>query len=407
MDNIAIKVDSVSKVFKLPHEKQSSVKGMFVNLFRGRRTFERQKVLSDISFDIKKGEFFGVIGRNGSGKSTLLKLLASIYSPTKGIISLNGSLTPFIELGVGFNPELTGRENVFLNGALLGFNRKEIGEMYKDIVEFAELENFMDQKLKNYSSGMQVRLAFSVAIKAESEILLIDEVLAVGDVLFQQKCFSYFEKLKKQSKTVVFVSHDRGVLEKFCDRGVLIDNGRLVFEGDITTVLEKYDKSNIAREDSDVHSINEAIDVDTKSNKKLPAQIVSCKLFDKTNKQRTAFLPGEEILLRFQVGFNEKVENPVFGITINNVAIDFPVLATNTIIEGQRKTGVFNKSSQATIEFPITLFINNGTYTITPAVANSTGSIIYHNAHRAIAFKIISSKNPYSLLSTKEKIKIS
>ena len=177
-DEVAIKVSHVSKSFKLPHEKSNSVKSIVVNPLK-KRTYERQEVLKDINFEIKKGEFFGIVGRNGSGKSTLLKLLAGIYSPDKGSIQVNGKLTPFIELGVGFNPELTGRENVFLNGALLGFNRKEMSTMYDEIVEFAELEKFMDQKLKNYSSGMQVRLAFSIAIRAKSDILILDEVLAV------------------------------------------------------------------------------------------------------------------------------------------------------------------------------------------------------------------------------------
>ena len=157
-ENVAIKVSKVSKSFVLPHERQNSLKGAVMNLFAS-KTYETQKVLNNISFDIKKGEFFGIVRKNGCGKSTLLKLLAKIYSPSSGNISVNGSLTPFIELGVGFNPELSGRENVFLNGALLGFTRRQMNEMYDEIVEFAEIENFMDQKLKNYSSGMQVRLA--------------------------------------------------------------------------------------------------------------------------------------------------------------------------------------------------------------------------------------------------------
>src|ERR1017187_9842497 len=167
-EEIVITVDHVSKTFRLPHEKNNSIKSAVINFYRRRRTFEKQRVLNDISFDIKKGEFFGIVGRNGSGKSTLLKLLAGIYSPSRGSITVNGKLTPFIELGVGFNPELTGRENVFLNGALLGFNRNEMNALYHDIVAFAELERFMDQKLKNYSSGIQVRLAFSIAIRAKS-----------------------------------------------------------------------------------------------------------------------------------------------------------------------------------------------------------------------------------------------
>ena len=184
-DEIAIKVENISKTFKLPHEKTNSIKGAFVNFYRRNRTYEKQEVLKDISFEVKEGEFFGIVGRNGSGKSTLLKMLAGIYSPSKGSITINGKLTPFIELGVGFSPELTGRENVYLNGSLLGFNRQEMDEMYDEIVEFAELEKFMDQKLKNYSSGMQVRLAFSIAIRVKSDILVLDEVLAVGDEAFQ------------------------------------------------------------------------------------------------------------------------------------------------------------------------------------------------------------------------------
>src|SRR5687768_5291866 len=178
---VMIKVNNLSKTFKLPHERQSSVKGLVLNVFSMNRSFETQRVLKGVSFEVQQGEFLGIVGRNGSGKSTLLRLLAGIYTPDEGSIQINGKLTPFIELGVGFNPELTGRENVYLNGALLGLTSKEIEQKYEEIVAFAELERFMDQKLKNYSSGMQVRLAFAIAIQSHNEILLIDEVLAVGD----------------------------------------------------------------------------------------------------------------------------------------------------------------------------------------------------------------------------------
>ncbi len=244
--DIAIKVDNVSKDFRLPHDKQTSIKGAIISFFRnGRQSYEKQHALKDITFEIKKGEFFGIVGRNGSGKSTLLKMLAGIYTPTKGDITVNGKLTPFIELGVGFNHDLSGRENVFLNGALLGFNRKEMEGMYDDIVEFAELERFMDQKLKNYSSGMQVRLAFSIAIRAQSDMLLLDEVLAVGDAAFQQKCFDYFEELKRQNKTVVFVSHDMGAVQRFCNRAVYIKNGDLLHDGSPTEVADMYTLDNM------------------------------------------------------------------------------------------------------------------------------------------------------------------
>lgn len=243
-EDIAIKVENISKNFVLPHEKVSSVKGLFTSVAkrRNKRTSEVQHALKDISFEVKKGEFFGIVGRNGSGKSTLLKILAGIYQPTSGTVQTHGKLVPFIELGVGFNPELTGRENVYLNGALLGFSEKEIEEMYEDIVAFAELERFMDQKLKNYSSGMQVRLAFSMATRSEAEVLLIDEVLAVGDADFQRKCFGYFKQLKKNNKTVVFVSHDMEAVREYCDSGVLVEENKILRHGSSEVIAREYTK---------------------------------------------------------------------------------------------------------------------------------------------------------------------
>ncbi len=244
--DIAIRVSGVSKAFKLPHEKTSSLKGMFVNMFRDKRTYEKQQVLKDVSFEVKKGEFFGIVGRNGGGKSTLLKLMAGIYSQDCGAIHINGKLTPFIELGVGFNPELTGRENVFLNGALLGFTRKEMENKYNEIVAFAELEKFMDQKLKNYSSGMQVRLAFSIAIQANTDILVLDEVLAVGDEAFQRKCEEYFEKIKQdKTKTVVLVTHSMESVRKHCSKAMFIRGGKVVVAGNPDKVADEYMLENL------------------------------------------------------------------------------------------------------------------------------------------------------------------
>lgn len=243
--DIAIRANNIQKSFRLPHEAHSGLKQLIINLAKGKKGYERQHVLKGIDFEIKKGEFFGIVGRNGSGKSTLLKCLAGIYTPNSGYVKVNGSLTPFIELGVGFNPELTGRENLYLNGALLGFSHKQMEDKYKEIVEFAELERFMDQKLKNYSSGMQVRLAFSIAIRAQPDILILDEVLAVGDAAFQQKCYDYFEMLKAENKTIVLVTHSMDAVKRFCSRAALIENGQVKKIGSPVEVADAYTIANI------------------------------------------------------------------------------------------------------------------------------------------------------------------
>ena len=242
--DFAIKVSGLYKSFKLPTERAWGLKQAIFNRLRGIKGYKKQRVLKDIDLEIKQGEFIGIVGKNGGGKSTLLKLLAGIYQPDKGLVQVNGTLVPFIELGVGFNPELTGRENIYMNGALLGFSNKEVDAMYNEIVDFAELGDFMDQKLKNYSSGMQVRLAFSIAIRANSDILLLDEVLAVGDEAFQRKCYAYFAKLKKEKKTVILVTHSMDSVQQFCSRAILIDKGRVAMDGKPLEVSQRYRELN-------------------------------------------------------------------------------------------------------------------------------------------------------------------
>ena len=240
LDNsISIEVKNLHKSFKLPTERSWGLKQAIFNRLKGVKGYRKQEVLRGISFDVKKGEFLGIVGRNGSGKSTLLKTLSEIYVPDSGSIKINGTLVPFIELGVGFNPELTGRENVYLNGALLGFSNSEMDEMYEEIVKFAELEQFMDQKLKNYSSGMQVRLAFSIAIRAHGDILILDEVLAVGDAAFQEKCNDYFKSLHG-NQTVILVTHSMDNVMRFCDRAILIEDGKIACEGKPEKVTKAY-----------------------------------------------------------------------------------------------------------------------------------------------------------------------
>lgn len=243
---VVLKVDHVAKYFRLPTEQATGLKMAFLNWTRGIKGYTEQHVLRDISFEVHQGDFFGIVGRNGSGKSTLLKIISQIYKPEQGKVTVSGKLVPFIELGVGFNPELTGRENVYLNGALLGFSHDEIDAMYDDIVEFAELQDFMDQKLKNYSSGMQVRLAFSVAIKAQGDILVLDEVLAVGDEAFQRKCDNFFAQIKKDpTKTVILVTHSMEAVKKYCNKAILIKDGEIIVNGNKDDVANQYTLENL------------------------------------------------------------------------------------------------------------------------------------------------------------------
>lgn len=317
----AITVSSVSKDFELPHEKTNSIKQKIIHpasFFK--KSASTQHALKDISFQVKEGEFFGIVGRNGSGKSTLLKILAQIYQPTSGSVSINGKLMPFIELGVGFNPELTGRENVFLNGALLGFSKEEVEERYKEIVEFAELEEFMDQKLKNYSSGMQVRLAFSIVVQSETDILLIDEVLAVGDAAFQRKCFNYFKQLKKAKKTVVFVTHDMDAVREYCDRAMLIEDGLISLEGKPSVVAQEYTK--LFQESENIPSQ----EGDEQGNRWGKGDITFIDISQKKSEKGT---------LKFLARAKSKkeIEAPVFGIRLRDPQGQ-NVLGSNTQIEG-------------------------------------------------------------------------
>jgi ABC-2 type transport system ATP-binding protein len=237
----AVEVRNVKKSFYLPNHKNNSLKRAITQVFKKReKGGDMFNALNGVTFTVEKGDFFGILGRNGSGKSTLLKIISEIYQPTSGTVKHQGKVVSFIELGVGFRPELSGKENVYLNGALLGFSRKEIAAMYDDIVGFAELEKFMDQRLKNYSSGMKVRLAFSLAIRAQADVLILDEVLAVGDAAFKQKCNDYFKTLKDDKKTVILVTHSMSAVRDYCNKAIIIEKGKVRFQGAADEAAKKY-----------------------------------------------------------------------------------------------------------------------------------------------------------------------
>lgn len=370
----AIIVKSLSKQFVLPQHKHTSLKQVVVNL--GRSNVKKQQVvLNNINLTVNKGEFFGIVGRNGSGKSTLLKILAGVYTPTKGGVVINGQLTPFIELGVGFNPQLSGRDNVFLNGALLGFSHKEMQAMYDDIVEFAELEAFMDQKLKNYSSGMQVRLAFSIAIRAKSDILLIDEVLAVGDTNFQKKCMEVFEDLKREKRTIVFITHSMDYVREYCDRVAVIDGGKLLYNGDTEKAIDIYNKLNFNRELLRNETENEKQGGATEHLGNGKAVIEEYKIYNQNGKATAKLESGKSFSVELKVRYKDKVGNPVVGIMFRKNTQE-NLYGINTYYEGM-KLGLKKPNDTTKLRFSDILPLNSGEYHFTITVSDAKSPVDY------------------------------
>ncbi|HRN97009.1 MAG TPA: polysaccharide ABC transporter ATP-binding protein [Candidatus Saccharibacteria bacterium] len=362
-NSIAVSVKGVSKNFSLPQERITSIKSGIVNVFRKKnKNLEVQYALKNVSFDIKKGEFFGIVGRNGSGKSTLLKIISSIYKPDSGTVLVNGSLVPFIELGVGFNPELSGRENVYLNSALLGFSKKQVDEMYDDIVEFAELGKFIDQKLKNYSSGMQVRLAFSVAVRANSDILILDEILAVGDEAFQKKCYEYFAQLKNNNKTVILVTHSMENVTRFCDRALILDNGKVVTMGSVKRVTEEYTRQNAQA--SDPKALK-----GKKSSKTNDFADIKLVLKNGNNKITEAFYDGIEdriINIDTELVIKKDISKKVFiSLLIKNINGEVITRIATEDIQGEtERIGYLKRGDKIKIKSSIQNIFGEGSYYI-------------------------------------------
>jgi ABC-type polysaccharide/polyol phosphate transport system ATPase subunit len=288
---LAIQVENVHKAFMIPTHRVDSLKERVVRPFSA-PDYRELRALDGVSFEVHQGEFFGIVGRNGSGKSTLLKLLASIYRTDSGTIRMAGRLAPFIELGVGFNQDLTARENIVLNGVMMGLSPREMRRRTGAIIEFAELEDFVDLKLKNYSSGMLVRLAFSVMMEADADVLLIDEVLAVGDASFQQKCADAFRQMKAQGKTIVLVTHEMATVEAYCHRAMLISEGKIQTIGDPGEVGRDYLRLNFEREGSAEAVLHEQTD---------DVRIVGLALQDEHGAAISTIEHGTDIRLRLEL----------------------------------------------------------------------------------------------------------
>jgi ABC-type polysaccharide/polyol phosphate transport system ATPase subunit len=305
-----IVVDAISKKFRVPEERVHTLKERALHPLR-RSRYQTFDVLQDISFHVERGEFFGIAGRNGSGKSTLLKCLAGIYGVNRGRIWMDGRLSTFIELGVGFNQDLAARDNVVLNGIMMGLSPREARRRVDEVIDFAELREFEELKLKNYSSGMHVRLAFSVAIQVDADILLVDEVLAVGDASFAQKCFDVFNRMRDEGRTIVFVTHDMGSLNRFCHRALLLERGRMVYLGEPHEVADRYLEINFGRNaDTGGDAGDRVGDGD--------ARVVEAWVEDESGERPASLAQGQRITLKALVRFDVEVEDPVASVYVLN-----------------------------------------------------------------------------------------
>ena len=353
----AVSIEGVSKTFRLPHQQYSTLKERALHPFRS-TDYDELHAVRDLSLEIADGEFFGIVGRNGSGKSTLLKCIAGIYGVDSGRISITGRLSPFIELGVGFNMDLTARDNVIINAIMLGLSRRAARARFDEVIAFAELEEFIDLKLKNYSSGMLVRLAFATSIQVDAEILLIDEVLAVGDAAFQQKCFEEFYRLKREGRTIVFVSHDMYSVERFCNRAMLMERGNMVQIGEPRAIGRAYHKLNFGQ-------LPHQAPVEDRSDS---GTAIADAWFENAGGERITSCSQEESLsMCFEVRFGEDLVDPVFAATLRTELGHTIVVARSD--QHAATSGSFRAGDTAIVRFTIPSWLTPSRYTLTPSLA--------------------------------------
>jgi ABC-type polysaccharide/polyol phosphate transport system ATPase subunit len=358
----SLEIEHLAKTFRLPHQHYSTLKERVLHPLRA-TTHDELRALRGVDLTIRRGEFFGIVGRNGSGKSTMLKCLAGIYRPDAGKVTLHGRLSPFIELGVGFNPDLTARDNVVINAVMMGLSRKEARERFDSIIAFAELEEFVDLKLKNYSSGMAVRLGFAMSIQVDADILLVDEVLAVGDAAFQQKCYEEFHRLKDSGRTIVFVTHDMLAVERFCDRGMLLERGEVLEIGEPRAIARAYNELNFGRL---VHEVAEG--EEERFGDQGSAEIVEA-WFEHEGERVKQLAQNETLTVCVAVRFHKDIDDPIVGITLRN-EMGHTIFVSTTELQhlqlGHRRAG-----EAIIVRFTLDTPFATSQYLLTPSVARA------------------------------------
>lgn len=421
MSDVVIKVDKVSKLYKL-YDKPSDRLKEALGLSKKKR-YKEHYALNDVSFDVHKGETVGIIGTNGSGKSTVLKIITGVLNQTSGDVVINGRISALLELGAGFNMEYTGLENVYLNGTMIGFSREEIDSKLQDILDFADIGDFINQPVKTYSSGMFVRLAFAVAINIDPEILIVDEALSVGDVFFQAKCYKKFEEFKEKGKTVLFVSHDLGSISKYCDRVVLLNKGEKLAEGSPREMVDLYKKvltkQNLNSDEQPGIEQQKEQNTNWKENYQInpnlneygnrDAEIIDFAVVDEMGTYTSSIVKGTSFTIKSKVHFNKEVANPIFTYTFKTLqGVD--VTGSNTMYE-KKDIGIAKAGETYVASFKQEMNLQGGEYLLS---ISCTGFVageltVYHRLYDVINITVVSDKNTvgfYDMNSEADVVKV-
>lgn len=408
MDEVAIQVENLDKVYKL-YEKPMDRLREALGFARRKKLYREHYALRDVNMTVKKGETIGIIGTNGSGKSTILKIITGVLSPTRGNVTINGRISALLELGAGFNMEFTGIENVYLNGTMIGFSKAEIDAKLQDIIDFADIGDFINQKVKTYSSGMFVRLAFAVAINIEPEILIVDEALSVGDVFFQNKCYHKFEEFKAEGRTILFVSHDLSSISKYCDRVVLLERGCKLGEGTPKEMIDMYKKVLVNQLDDSGQGIaKQSVDrnptgdywkdkMTLNPNQDIYgsglAEIEDFCAIDNSGNITNTIIKGDPFTIKMKVRFFEKLSEPIIAVSFKN-RLGVEITGTNTMFE-KVSTGNPGPGDTITVTFTQNMFLQGGEYLISLGCTGyREGTFtVYHRMYDIFNLQVISSKD--------------
>jgi teichoic acid transport system ATP-binding protein len=414
----AVKVEGLTKAYKLYKSPRDRLKEAF-NIF-GRQYHQPFNALEALDISIPRGSTTGIIGRNGSGKSTLLQCICGIVTPSAGSVKVNGKIAALLELGAGFNPEFTGRDNLYINGSILGLTTEEIDARLEDILAFADIGDYIDQPVRSYSSGMFVRLAFSIAIHVDPDILIVDEALAVGDIHFQAKCFDRFHQFREQGTTVIFVTHDLNMVTRYCDQAYLLSKGKIVRQGQPREVVAEYRKLEVgfdeAEKERKTENQNEVIVAETVNpfaenpyevrygdNR---AIITNGGIYDDQDQPVQTLDSGSNYTVRMIVAFEEDIDDPVFAFTIKD-AKGTEIAGTNTHF-AKVKTGSFKKGQSATISFIQNVTLNAGSFLLSLGCVDLSSKElkIYDRRHDFLSFQILSQKATVGIVDLGTLIKI-